>query len=113
MNTAADELSSTFSALADPSRRAILLRLLEGEAKAGELAAPLPISLPAVSRHLRVLERARLVERRVAGPERWYRVRRERLHEARDWLDRYRALWETSLDRLARVLAEERTEGKR
>lgn len=99
-------LDETFAALADPTRRAILARLARGEAAVGELAKPFAISLPAVSRHLRVLERARLIERRVDAQWRVCRLRPQPLRHAADWLDDYRRFWEESLDRLAEVLEE-------
>jgi DNA-binding transcriptional ArsR family regulator len=99
------ELASTFAALSDPTRLAIVERLLsEGERSAGELAAPLPISLPAVSRHIRVLERAGLIERRVDRQWRRYRVRPEALRSLDEWLAHYRAFWTGSLDRLERLV---------
>jgi DNA-binding transcriptional ArsR family regulator len=101
-----DSLSTTFAALADPTRRAILARLARGEAPVGELAAPFRISLPAVSRHLRVLERAKLIERRVDAQWRVCRLNAQPLAHAVDWIEHYRRFWETSLDRLAEVLEE-------
>lgn len=98
------DLDLTFSALADPTRRAILARLARGEAAVGELAKPFAISLPAVSRHLRVLEKARLIERRVNAQWRVCRLRPPPLRAAADWLDNYRRFWEESFDRLAEVL---------
>ena len=94
-----DRLSTTFSALADPTRRAILARLVSGEASVTELAAPFQMSLPAVSKHLKVLERAGLVAR--SREAQWRRCRLEAgpLKDAADWLDRYRRFWEQSLDR--------------
>jgi DNA-binding transcriptional ArsR family regulator len=106
-------LDETFSALADPTRRAILARLARGEAPVGELAKPFVISLPAISRHLRVLERARLIERRVDAQWRVCRLRPQRLRAAADWLDDYRRFWEDSLDRLAEVLEEPTSERTR
>ena len=103
-------LDRTFAALADPTRRAILARLARGEAPVGELAKPFSISLPAVSRHLRVLERARLIERRVDAQWRVCRLRPQPLRVAADWLDDYRRFWEESLDRLAEVLEEPKPE---
>jgi DNA-binding transcriptional ArsR family regulator len=97
-------LDRTFAALADPTRRAILARLAHGEAAVGELAKPFAISLPAVSRHLRVLERARLIERRVDAQWRVCRLRPPPLRAAADWFDDYRRFWEDSLDRLAQVV---------
>ena len=107
------QLDVTFSSLADPSRRAILARLARGEAAVGELAEPFAISLPAVSRHLRVLERARLIERRVDAQWRVCRLRPQPLRAAADWLDEYRRFWEESLDRLAEVLEEPTPERSR
>lgn len=102
----ADHLNLTFAALADPTRRAILARLAMGEASVTELAEPFEISLPAISRHLKVLERAGLIAR---GREAQWRPRTLRaapMKEAADWLDQYRRFWEESLDRLAEHLAE-------
>jgi len=99
-----DPLSSTFSALADPTRRAILTRLARGETHVGELTKPFKISGPAISRHLRVLEDAGLIEREVNAQWRVCRLRGPALHAARDWLDQYREFWEASLDRLAELL---------
>jgi DNA-binding transcriptional ArsR family regulator len=98
------DLDRTFAALADPTRRAILARLARGDAPVGELARPFSISLPAVSRHLRVLERAQLIERRVDAQWRVCRLRAEPLRAAADWIDDYRRYWEESLDRLAELL---------
>jgi len=101
-----DSLSATFAALADPTRRAILARLAQGETHVGELVKPLSISGPAVSRHLRVLERAQLIERSVDAQWRVCRLRGPNLHAARDWLDQYRMFWEASLDQLTDLLEE-------
>ena len=101
---AMDRLGDTFLALADPTRRAILARLARGEASVGELAKPFPVSLPAISRHLRVLERARLIERRVDAQWRRCRLRPQPLLEASRFLDRYRHFWEESLDNLAALV---------
>jgi DNA-binding transcriptional ArsR family regulator len=95
-----DELTSTFSALADPTRRAILTRLAEGEATVNELAKPFPISVQAVSRHLKVLEQAGLITRRRSAQARPSRLEGTRLKEAEEWLEKYRLLWEGSFDRL-------------
>jgi DNA-binding transcriptional ArsR family regulator len=95
-----DQLSTTFAALADPTRRAILARLSRGEATVNELAAPLPMSLPAVSRHLKGLESAGLVERGRAAQYRPSTLRAEPLKDATDWLETYRIIWEGRLDRL-------------
>ena len=99
-----DRLSSTFGALADPTRRAILARLVRGEATVGDLARPFDISLPAVSRHLKVLQRAGLIEREVDAQWRLCRLKGRPLREAHGWLERYRQYWEESLDRLADYL---------
>src|SRR5262249_54490048 len=88
----------------DPTRRAILARLARGEAAVGELARPFPISGPAISRHLRVLQHARLIERRVDAQWRQCRLRAKPLHAAADWLDTYRKLWNERLENLARYL---------
>jgi DNA-binding transcriptional ArsR family regulator len=96
----ADQLSATFAALADPTRRAILARLVEGEATVNELAAPFPITLQAVSQHLRVLERAGLIERGRTAQLRPSRLRGEPLRDAAEWLERYRGFWEASFDAL-------------
>lgn len=99
-----DQLSTTFAALADPTRRAILARLAEGETTVGELAEPFDISLPAVSRHLKVLEHAGLVQRAVDAQWRRCRLTGKPLLEANEFLERYRRFWEESLDRLADLL---------
>jgi len=98
MNT--DELSATFAALADPTRRAILDRLTAGEATVGELAEPFPISAQAVSKHLRVLERAGLIERARSAQLRPSRLRAAPLRDAAAWLQGYRAFWDEGFDRL-------------
>ena len=97
---AVDELSGTFSALADPTRRAILDRLAEGEATVNELAAPFPISVQAVSKHLKVLERAGLITRGRTAQLRPARLEGAPLAEAVAWLERYRRFWEAGFDRL-------------
>jgi DNA-binding transcriptional ArsR family regulator len=97
---AVDQLSNTFAALADPTRRAILGRLVEGEATVNELAEPFPISVQAVSKHLQVLERAGLITRGRTAQLRPSRLRGEPLKDAVDWLERYRRFWEGSFDRL-------------
>lgn len=99
-----DALSLAFSALADPTRRAILSRLVDGETHVGELCKPFQISGPAVSRHLRVLEQAGLIERRVNAQWRLCRLRGPGLRAAHDWLARYREFWDQSLDRLVDML---------
>jgi DNA-binding transcriptional ArsR family regulator len=99
-----DHLSITFGALADPTRRAILARLAAGEASVGELAAPFAMSLPAISKHLRVLERAQLIHRRKDAQWRRCALRPDGLRAAADWLDQYERFWTESLDRLAQHL---------
>jgi DNA-binding transcriptional ArsR family regulator len=101
---AVDELSATFAALADPTRRAILARLADGEATVTELAAPFPITVQAVSQHLRVLERAGLIERGRAAQLRPSRLRGAPLREAAEWLEDYRGFWEASFDALEQRL---------
>lgn len=101
-----DALSATFSALADPTRRAILARLASGEASVNELAAPFEMSLPAVSKHLKVLERAGLIERGRNAQLRPCRIAPVPLKEANDWLEQYRQHWEQSFDRLDAYLRE-------
>jgi DNA-binding transcriptional ArsR family regulator len=96
----ADQLSATFAALADPTRRAILARLSDGDATVGELAKPFPISFQAVSQHLQVLERAGLVERGKSAQLRPSRLRGEPLKDAAEWLERYRAFWDAGFDRM-------------
>jgi DNA-binding transcriptional ArsR family regulator len=104
-----NRLSTLFGALSDPTRLAIVERLLrEGERSAGEIAKPLPVTLPAVSRHLRVLEEAGLVERRVDRQFRRYRVRAQAMRDLDQWMNRYRAFWSASLDRLERFVAKRR-----
>jgi DNA-binding transcriptional ArsR family regulator len=97
-----DQLSLTFAALADPTRRAILARLAdEGEVTVNELAEPFPFSVQAVSRHLKVLERAGLISRGRAAQLRPSRLEGAPLHAVADWLEQYRGAWEGRLDRLA------------
>ena len=95
-----DLLSSTFGALADPTRRAILARLASGEASVTELAEPFEMSLPAISKHLKVLERAGLIVRSRTAQWRPCQLAPTLLKEASDWLDHYRRFWDESLDRL-------------
>ncbi|CAA9540556.1 MAG: Transcriptional regulator, ArsR family [uncultured Thermomicrobiales bacterium] len=97
---AADHLSTTLSALADPTRRAILHRLAEGEATVNELAEPFAISLPAVSRHLKVLEHAGLISRGRTAQWRPCRLEPKALEEVADWVEHHRKVWEPRLDRL-------------
>jgi DNA-binding transcriptional ArsR family regulator len=95
-----DQLSTTFAALADPTRRAILARLARGEASVTDLAEPFEMSLPAVSKHLKVLERAGLITRSREAQFRPCRIEPKALRPVDDWLDTYRRLWEERLDRL-------------
>jgi DNA-binding transcriptional ArsR family regulator len=102
----ADPLSLKFAALADPTRRGILARLAQGEATVNELAAPFAVSLPAISRHLKVLERAGLITRRRAAQSRPRSLRIEGLDEADEWMDTCRAVWEGRIQRLEAHLGE-------
>jgi DNA-binding transcriptional ArsR family regulator len=106
MNNDARQLDRLFSALSDPTRRAILARLAKGEATVGELASPFTMSLPAISKHLRVLERAGLLERTVEGRVHRCRLQPLPLKDAVDWLAEYRQYWEGQLDALARYLSD-------
>jgi DNA-binding transcriptional ArsR family regulator len=101
-----DHLSATFAALADPTRRAILARLALGETSVSELAEPFDMSLPAVSKHLKVLERAGLITRGREAQWRPCRIAPSPLREVDDWLDLYRRFWDESLDRLGDYLRE-------
>lgn len=101
-----DALSATFAALADPTRRAILTRLARGEASVNELARPFDISLPAISKHLKVLERARLIARGRDAQWRPCRLRAAPLKGVADWVEHYRQFWEESFDRLDEYLKE-------
>lgn len=101
-----DALSATFSALADPTRRAILARLVQGEATVTELADPFEMSLPAVSKHLKVLERASLIERSRQAQWRPCRLAPEPLKQVADWVEHYRGLWEARFDRFDEYLTE-------
>ena len=100
MQTYSDQLNSTFSALADPTRRAILARLSSGEASVQDLAKPFKMTLPAVSKHLKVLEKARLIRRSRTAQWRPCYLVAEPLKEASDWMEQYRKFWEESFDRL-------------
>ncbi len=108
-----DRLSSTFAALADPTRRAILARLSAGEASVTELAEPFAISLPAVSKHLKVLEHAGLIRRGREAQWRPCQLEAGPLKQATDWLEHYRRFWEASFDRLDEYLATLQKKGKR
>lgn len=111
VNSMNERLSTTFAALADPTRRAILSRLLSGECAVGELAAPFKMSMPAVSKHLRVLERAGLITQRRDAQWRRCRIEAAPLKDVADWAEHYRHLWEGRLDRLDAYLQE--LQGKR
>ena len=112
-----DPLSATFAALADPTRRAILARLADGECSVTELAEPFQMSMPAVSKHLRVLERAGLIARRRDAQRRPCRIEARPLKEVADWTEHYRRIWEQRLDRLDEYLGQlqskERKHGRR
>jgi DNA-binding transcriptional ArsR family regulator len=108
-----DPLSATLSALADPTRRAILARLASGEATVTELAEPFAISLPAVSKHLKVLERAGLIARGREAQWRPCRLEAAPLKDAADWIEHYRRFWEESFDRLDEYLKEVQAAKKR
>src|SRR5918911_1016164 len=105
-----DELSTTFQALADPTRRAILARLAEGEATVLELAEPFQLSLPAVSKHLKVLQRAGLISQGRRAQWRPCRLEPGRLKDVSDWVERYRATWEERFGRLDEYLRELQTD---
>jgi len=104
--TMAQQLDTTFSALADPTRRAILARLVQGEASVQELAEPFAMSQPAISKHLRVLERAGLISRGRHAQRRPCRLEAQPLAEANEWLERYRECWEQNFQRLDALLEE-------
>lgn len=99
-----DQLSTVFGALADPTRRAILARLTEGDLSVAEIAAPFPVSQPAISRHLKVLEGAGLISRTRRATARLSHLEAEPLREATEWLARYRAYWDESFERLDALL---------
>ena len=107
-----DQLSMTFAALADPTRRAILARLITGERTVSELAEPFTMSLPAVSKHLRVLERAGLIARGREAQWRPCRLEATPLKEVADWTEPYRAIWEKRFDRLETYLQQLQTKEK-
>ena len=112
MTVATEQLDRTFAALADPTRRAILGRLTSGEASVLELAAPFDISLPAISKHLKVLERAGLIARSKQRQWRPARLKAEPLKQVADWADQYRRFWEERYDRLDEYLEEIQGRGK-
>jgi DNA-binding transcriptional ArsR family regulator len=99
-----DQLSITFTALADPTRRAILARLAKGSATVGELAGPFAISGPAISRHLKVLEQAKLIRREIEAQKRRCYLRPEGLKQAAEWIEIYRQFWNERLDDLESYL---------
>src|SRR5262249_31949673 len=103
-----DQLSAVFAALADPTRRAILARLVAGDANVAEISASFSVSQPAISRHLKVLEQAGLISRRRRATTRFSHLEGEPLREASDWLARYRAYWDESYDRLDALLEKQR-----
>jgi DNA-binding transcriptional ArsR family regulator len=109
MTISSDQLSNTFAALADPTRRAILARLALGETSVKELAKPFDMSLPAISKHLKVLERSGLIARSREAQWRPCRLKAKPLKGAVDWLERYRQFWEHSFDRLDDYLKELQT----
>lgn len=100
-----DQLDSVFSALADPTRRAILARLTEGDANVAQLAAPFSMSQPAISRHLKVLEHAGLISRHRRATARLSHLEADPLREATDWLAKYQAYWDETYERLDELLA--------
>src|SRR5215207_6249937 len=112
MTMATERLDRTFSALADPTRRAILARLASGEASVSELAEPFAITLPAISRHLKELERAGLIARSRERQWRPARLEARPLKEVAEWADRYRRFWEESYERLDEYLEELQGRGK-
>jgi DNA-binding transcriptional ArsR family regulator len=113
MSPVSDSLSSTFAALADPTRRAILARLAQGEAPVGELAKPFAMSGPAVTKHLKVLERAGLISRGRAAQQRPARIEPTALKAASEWIQVYRRLWDEKFDRLDAYLDELQSKGER
>src|SRR5580765_1289545 len=108
-----DTLSVTFSALADPTRRAILSKLTSGEASVTELAKPFKMSMPAITKHLKVLERAGLIKRGREAQWRPCRLQAQPLKEVADWTERYRAIWEQRFDRLEIYLQQHKAKEKR
>ena len=110
---ASDYLSSTFAALADPTRRAILARLASGEISVTELAEPFEMTLPAVTKHLKVLERAGLITRGREAQWRPCRLETKPLQQASDWIEQYRQFWEQRLDRLEDYLRELQAQEKK
>jgi len=113
MHAFADPLTETFSALADPTRRAILARLAKGESSVTELACPFDMTLPGISKHLKVLERAGLIARSREAQWRPCRLEARRLREVADWVEHYRRFWEESFDRLDDYLKELKAKEKK
>lgn len=109
INTDSQTLDATFAALADPTRRAILARLASGEASVNELAAPFEMSQPAISKHLKVLERAGLISRGLDAQRRPRKLKAAPLAEANKWLENYRQFWEAAYQQLDSLLAEMKT----
>ncbi len=103
---ATDTLSPVFAALADPTRRAILLRLTEGDASVAELGAPFSMSQPAISKHLRVLEHAGLISRSRVATARYSHLEASRMREVSDWVLRYKTFWDQSFDKLDEALSD-------
>lgn len=113
INMPADQLNATFAALADPTRRAILARLASGETSVTELAEPFEISAPAITKHLKVLERAGLISRSRQAQWRPCKLEAKPLQEAADWVEHYRQFWEARLDRLENYLNELQAQEKK
>jgi DNA-binding transcriptional ArsR family regulator len=113
MATTAEQLDATFAALADPTRRAILARLKRGEASVNELAAPFAMSQPAISKHLKVLEKAGLISRGRDAQRRPRRLEAAPLADATEWLENYRRFWEASYEQLDALLEELKTKKKK
>ncbi len=105
VNDSSPRLDAVFHAFADPTRRGILARLAQGEASGTELAQPFPISVPAISKHLRVLERAALIVRRKEGRVHRFRLNGAAMREAARWMEQYRRFWDAQFDQLAAYLA--------
>jgi DNA-binding transcriptional ArsR family regulator len=111
--TSSQRLDATFAALADPTRRAILNRLAAGDASVMELAKPFSMSQPAISKHLKVLERAGLISRGREGQRRPCRIEAKPLSEADDWLENYRRIWEANFERLDALLDEMKADDRK
>ncbi|QQE13677.1 winged helix-turn-helix transcriptional regulator [Planctomycetota bacterium] len=111
VSASAEQLDRTFAALADPTRRSMLGRLMEGDCSVSELAEPYEMSMPAVSKHLRVLERAGLVEQQREGRVRRCVLQAEPLRSATEWMEAYRVFWEGQFDNLEQLLKKQKEEG--